>query len=58
MASLATRYFRRLKENERYLMKAVTARDLQKKVKKIRGCLSTGPGCGHTPKQTSAGSGR
>jgi hypothetical protein len=30
-----------------------TARDLQQKVKEMRGCLSTRPGCGPTPRQTS-----
>ena len=42
-----------LKENGRCLMKTITARDLQNKVKEMRGCLSTRPGCGRTPRQTS-----
>ena len=47
------RLSRYLKENGRCLMKTITARDLQQKVKEMRGCLSTRPGCGPTPRQTS-----
>src|SRR5262249_33230434 len=44
---------RRLKENRRCLMKPITACGLRKQVKEMRGCLSTRPGCGPTPRQTS-----